>query len=348
MERLLVEIDSAAPLREMWYYAIPGNRLKRGRFLAKTLLGEPLVLGRKSDGSVFALRDICPHRGIPLSYGRFKDDEIECCFHGWRFDGAGRCTAIPSLTAEQKFDVGRFHVACYPAREVQGNVWVFFGKDPATAAEIPVLPDIGERGPQLTESVVVGCALDEAVYGLMDPAHNAYVHVSPWWRRSAVHDKAKAFGPAPYGFTMLRHQPSANLLPYKILGVPETEITFRLPSTRIEIIRFGGHSLYAVAAMTPLAEGETEMNYAAYWTASWVTALKPFAKFALRTFIHQDRRLLEKQRIGLRRQPSLLLIDDVDMQAKWYFRLKIEYARARAEGRDFVNPVTARTLRWRS
>lgn len=344
-----MDIDGAAPLREMWYYALPGNRLRPGKMQKKILLGEPVLLGRTSEGRVFAFRDICPHRGIPLSFGRFKNDEIECCFHGWRFNSAGHCTAIPSLPADQKFEIGRIGVATYPAREVQGNIWVFFGNDPATAPEIPVLPDIGERAPQLTENLVAHCALDEAVYGLMDPSHNPYVHVSPWWRHRSVHDKAKDFGPAPYGFTMKRHKPSTNLLPYKILGgAPETEIFFRLPSTRIEIIRFGRHTLYAMSAMTPLGEGETEMNYAAYWTAPWIAAVKPFAKLALRNFIKQDGRILAKQRLGLQYNPPLALIDDADTQARWYYRLKSEYARATSEHRPFVNPVKDRVLRWRS
>ena len=66
-----LENVSTAPLREMWYYALPGERLRRGKTLAKMLLGEPLLLGRAGDGKVFALRNICPHRGIPLSYGSF-------------------------------------------------------------------------------------------------------------------------------------------------------------------------------------------------------------------------------------------------------------------------------------
>ena len=99
-----VESDSAAPLREMWYYAGGGRRpCKPGKLLPKTMLGEPIVLGRKSDGQVFAaMRNICPHRGIPLSDGRFDGREIECCYHGWRFDRAGTCTAIPSLVAAAK------------------------------------------------------------------------------------------------------------------------------------------------------------------------------------------------------------------------------------------------------
>src|SRR5262249_36987953 len=78
--------EAAAPLREAWYYAAAGRRLKRGAVLAKVMLGEPLLIGRDRSGVPFALRDICPHRGMPLSAGRFDGQEIECCYHGWRFD----------------------------------------------------------------------------------------------------------------------------------------------------------------------------------------------------------------------------------------------------------------------
>ena len=57
---------------------------------------------------------------------------------------------------------------------------------------------------------------------------------------------------------------------------------------------------------------------------------------------------MELQQQGLRYQPVLSLIDDADTQARWYYRLKQEYRRARAEGRAFANPVEPRSLRWRS
>src|SRR4029077_12063950 len=114
--------DTAAPLREAWYYAMPGRGLRDGRALARTMLGDPILLGRGRDGAVFALRDICPHRGMPLSAGNFDGGEIECCYHGWRFAPDGRCTAIPSLAEGQAFDLSTVGVARYPAREVQGNI----------------------------------------------------------------------------------------------------------------------------------------------------------------------------------------------------------------------------------
>jgi phenylpropionate dioxygenase-like ring-hydroxylating dioxygenase large terminal subunit len=345
-----MEPNSPAPLCDLWYYAVAGDKLKPGRVLAKTLMGEPLLLGRDRDGAVFALRDLCPHRGIPLSCGWFDGTHVICRFHAWRFTTEGNCVAIPSLAPEQEFDSGRIRVRSYPAREVQGNVWVFFGDEPETAPEIPIMPDVGERRPQLIMDMRVACSIDQAVFGQMDPTHNPFVHVSWWWRKAhQLQAKAKAFGPAPYGFTMLPHRPSSNLFAYKLLGgAPTTQITFRLPSTRIEHIRFGRHWVVALNTVTPVSDREIEMSYAAWWDLPILTLARPVLRRALRTFSGQDRAILEMQSKGLRHNPSLMLIDDADTQAKWYYRLKNEYARARTEKRAFVNPVKERVLQFRS
>src|SRR5690348_7424842 len=97
-------------LRNVWYYALPSDRLKPGKMIARTFLGEPVLLCRTQEGKVFAVRDICPHRGIPLSCGRFDGQEVECCYHGWRFDRGGRCTVIPSLVEGQNVDLNRYNV----------------------------------------------------------------------------------------------------------------------------------------------------------------------------------------------------------------------------------------------
>ena len=343
--------DAAAPLREAWYYAAPSRRLRRGGVLAQTMLGEPVLLGRDRDGAVFALRDVCPHRGMPLSAGRFDGAEVECCYHGWRFATDGRCTAIPSLVAGQDFDLARVAAARYPAREVQGNVWVFFGDDPDRAPDIPMLDGFAEWAtPDLVETMRFGAAIDDAVVGLMDPAHGPFVHGAWWWRsRRSVHEKTKAFEPSPWGFTMSRHAPSSNSRAYRLLGgAPETEIAFRLPSVRIERIRAGRYAVTNLTALTPIDDAVTAVHHCIYWNAPWLSALKPLLRPYVRAFLRQDRDIMQQQQQGLRHRPVLALIDDADTQARWYYRLKQEYRRARAEDRAFANPVKPATLRWRS
>jgi phenylpropionate dioxygenase-like ring-hydroxylating dioxygenase large terminal subunit len=342
--------DAAAPLREAWYYAVPGRRVRRRSMLAKVMLGEPILIGRDAAGVVFALRDLCPHRGMPLTVGHFDGSEIECCYHGWRFDTSGRCTAIPSLVPGQAFTHARIHTRSYPAREVQGNLWIYFGDDPAGAPEIPVLEGFGDRPSDLAETVRFGAAIDHAVAGLMDPAHGPFVHHAWWWRsRRSIHHKVKAFTPSAFGFTMSRHTPSQNSRAYRLLGgAPETEIVFQLPSVRVEHIRAGRHLVCNLTAITPVNDQVSEINHCVYWTAPWLGALKPFLRRYVRAFLRQDRDIVERQQQGLRFDPPLTLIDDADTQAKWYFRLKREYRRARDEGRPFENPVEPRTLEWRS
>ena len=114
-------------LRNLWYLALPARGVRRGGAFAKVVLGEPILFGRDHEGSVFALRDICPHRGIPLSDGSFDGREVMCCYHGWRFDTQGRCTEIPSLVEGQNLNLSRIKVRRYPCREVQGNIWIYMG-----------------------------------------------------------------------------------------------------------------------------------------------------------------------------------------------------------------------------
>ena len=62
-------------LRDLWYMAALASSVKRGAMRREMLLGEPVLIGRMKDGEAFALRDICPHRGVPLSAGQVHAGE---------------------------------------------------------------------------------------------------------------------------------------------------------------------------------------------------------------------------------------------------------------------------------
>ena len=73
-------------LRDLWYMPALASSIGRGQMRREMLLGEPVLVGRLKSGQAFALRDICPHRGVPLSAGRIlANDSVECPYHGWRF-----------------------------------------------------------------------------------------------------------------------------------------------------------------------------------------------------------------------------------------------------------------------
>lgn len=343
-------------LTNTWYMATPGSFLKPGEMRAKKLLGRPILLGRNSAGEAFALRNICPHRGIPLSYGQFDGCEIQCCYHGWRFNTQGVCTDIPSLVPEQKINLSRIKVTQFPCQEIQGNIWVYIPTDekkiPETLPPIPLVPDFDTQvTSKFTETCLFPCDIDHAVVGLMDPAHGPFVHQSWWWRSpKSAHVKSKKFAPIDQGFSMVRHAPSKNSKAYKILGGEiSTEITFRLPGVRIEHIKAGKHTICALTTLTPIDAAQTEIHQFFYWTLpNWLMMFKPiFSKFA-RTFLRQDYDAIVKQQDGLKENPQLMLINDADTQAKWYYQLKKEYLAAQKENRPFVHPLSETVLQWRS
>ncbi len=95
------------------------------------LAGEKIVLFRGKDGPA-ALLDRCPHRGVALSLGRIAEGQLECPFHGWKFDGKGHCSHIPFNPGLERAGVGAL-----PARELGGLIWVYTGFE---ATEEPVVP----------------------------------------------------------------------------------------------------------------------------------------------------------------------------------------------------------------
>jgi phenylpropionate dioxygenase-like ring-hydroxylating dioxygenase large terminal subunit len=337
-------------LSDLWYLALPAGRLPRGRMCRLVLLGQPVLLGRTDDETAFAVRDICPHRGIPLSAGSFDGREVECAYHGWRFDPQVVCTAIPSLVSGQTLHLDRIRLQRYPCREVQGNIWVFFGEGEGERQPVPYIPDLPDERPRLIETTSFPCHIDHAVVGLMDPAHGPFVHRSWWWRSTAsMHEKAKRFAPSHLGFTMVRHAPSSNSRAYRILGgKPETEISFQLPGIRVEHVRIGTQRFAGLTAVTPVSDEETRITQVLYWTSPWLTWFKPALRPFVRAFLDQDRRVVAEQQKGLAFDPKLMLINDADVQARWYFSLKKAYRLAQERGDAFVNPVREQVLRWRS
>lgn len=340
-------------LRNLWYFAVHAHTLKPGEIRQKQILGEPVLLGRTKTGDVFALRDLCPHRGVPLSKGRMVDDTVECPYHGWRFAPSGQCKLIPSLVGQEGVDPARINVYRYHVREQNGLVWVYMAEDEKAAApstEPPRLPISPEARPTLIEAQLFPCPIDHAVVGLMDPAHGPFVHRAWWWRsQSSSYAKEKKYEPSPLGFTMVTHAPSSNSTLYKILGGDRTtEISFQLPGTRIEHIKAGRSEIVGLTTCTPLNPNETEVTQTFFWNLSWMAPFKPIAQAVARTFLGQDRKIVTDQMEGLKYNPRMMLIQDADTPAIWYFRLKKEWADALADRREFTNPVKPATLRWRS
>lgn len=150
--------------------------------LAVRLFGESLVLWRDSSGAVHAAADRCPHRGAALSAGRVHGDTLECPYHGWRFDGRGRCVSIPALP---QFIPPATHRACmHSARIAYDLVWVALEADlPEALVGDPLdrLPAFAAETDTRLRKVICGpyevaTSAPRIVENFLDMAHFGYVH----------------------------------------------------------------------------------------------------------------------------------------------------------------------------
>ncbi len=161
------------------------------RPVAVTLLGQPLVLWRELGGALAALADRCPHRGARLSLGEVVQGQLQCPYHGWRFDAQGRCVAIPAMPA---FTPAAVHAACrHEVQVAHGLIWVRLqapGPDAAAAFAMPDLAHLPRRrliyGP-----FDVATSAPRAVENFLDTSHFAFVHRG--WLGDAGHPEVPPY-----------------------------------------------------------------------------------------------------------------------------------------------------------
>lgn len=354
-------VDSAAaPLTDIWYFAAPSKEVKAGNMSRQFFLGRPVVLGRTDEGRAFALHDVCAHRAAPLSGGRQLKEGgkacVECPYHGWRFDVEdGSCRKIPALSEKEDIPYQKMRTPAYPVHEEMGLIWLYIPADlkrfdGRPLISPPTIPD-GVPGPapkMIIHAQAVG-PYDEAVIGLVDPAHTPYVHQQWFWRNpDKAEEKVKDYEPTEMGFRMKPHRPSSNGRAYKLIGgAATTEIEFRLPGLRLEVIRNEKYTILGLTCITPREDQKSLITQMFFWDMPLLSVIKPFAYPLARTFLSQDGNILRLQNENIALlHPTMTYLGEPDRLAQWYMQLKRAYG---AEGpAGYVNPIEPAVLHWRT
>lgn len=81
------------------------SRLPEGKGAYVEVEGNKIALFNLG-GEVYALDNDCTHMGGPLSQGFVKDGEVECPWHGSRFDiRTGEATSFPAREGVASYEV---------------------------------------------------------------------------------------------------------------------------------------------------------------------------------------------------------------------------------------------------
>lgn len=209
-------------LSQYWYPVAIADEVQ-DKPVAVKLLDVKLVVYR-SNGKAVIARDLCFHRGAPLSMGWVENGEIVCPYHGFRYNCEGKCTAVPAHPTAKISP--KLKLIVYPAVERYGLIWTCLSSAPEQIPSFPAWDDPDYLN-ILPPSFDIAGSAGRQMEGFLDVSHFAYVHtatfgdrnntevpqykvrregnelVAEYWSTVSNYGKGQE-NPAPEGFQWLR------------------------------------------------------------------------------------------------------------------------------------------------
>lgn len=156
-----------------WHPVASLDQFEQTAIIGVRLLGEDLVLW-KEGSDYHAWQDLCVHRGAKLSLGKVVDGCLRCAYHGWTYNGEGRCVLMPAHPDQAP--PAKARTKRYPLQERYGLLWVCLGEP---AQDIPPLPEHGLPG-YMTAVCEPACHVHahgpRLIENFLDATHFPFVH----------------------------------------------------------------------------------------------------------------------------------------------------------------------------
>jgi vanillate O-demethylase monooxygenase subunit len=263
-----------------------------------TLLDEELVVYRTSDGIVVA-RDLCLHRGAPLSAGWMDEGEIVCPYHGFRYGGGGLCTKIPANPGAPI--PAKLSLQSFLSVERYGIIWACLSNQPW--AQIPPFPQFTDCAFQHFhfEPLDWSCSAGRATEGFLDVSHFAWLHAGVLCSRDNPVVPDYSVDPSENGFHFEYTSTYANPItsdPSDIEGLAEWrrvyDLTVPFGASLVTVYPHGGELvIFNVSAPTSAKRTRIYKVYARNFDQD--KPLELMRAFESRIY-EEDRFVMEKQR----------------------------------------------------
>jgi phenylpropionate dioxygenase-like ring-hydroxylating dioxygenase large terminal subunit len=347
-------------LRNAWYAAAWNEELGTTA-LARTLLGEPLLLYRDSAGAPVALADQCPHRFAPLSLGKINGDRVSCPYHGLTFDKSGACVHNPHGRGARPASLS---VRCYPTAVQNEMIWLWMGEPGEPASSPP--PDYEFlRSPNsrvIHGYLHVGANYQLVTDNLMDLSHAEFLHpfIAPPGTSAAIEFRAAQDGERVTAFHSMPDQPNTPLMsllfhtpPQRIDGrahmhwQPPAIMYLDVGATEVGQPESAGVCLPQLHLLSP----ETQSSTHYFWVAAHASvanndALTEMLRAGLdEAFRNEDEPIIRAVQARMRDRPlfdlapALLPMDEAAIRARRILEKKITGEQARLDVKSGATEV---------
>lgn len=263
------------------------HELGRKRPLGLRRFGVDLVMWRDRRGRAWATRDHCPHRSARLSAGRVRGDEIECPFHGFRFDGQGACTAVPCEGPSAHR--AHLHNQAFAVREAHGYLWIWWGDARPSERAVPWFDEIQADMRHAELASTWGTSYQRAVENQLDWAHLPFVHRNSIGAGFPHELEIESEVRDDEIFTWPQHMAQPD-------GQPGFYLRFKFPNIWINPL---GRRAFIVIAFVPVDADQTRIYVRTYQRAVKVPGLSHLYGWLIgranQFIINQDRRVVATQ-----------------------------------------------------
>jgi len=292
-------------LKNHWLVAMKSSQLAK-KTVSIELLGISTLFFRHDD-KVIAIKNLCPHRGAPLSEGCVKKGSIQCAYHGWSFSLDGHLLGIPGNSIQKTSKTAL--LTSYNAKDQDGYIWIKLSDKEAPP---PCLPTIHTNYPYIGLVGELKANLVDVLENFLDPLHTHFVHSGlirskPNQARHLCHVYIKSI---TNGYEAIyREQEKQSGLISFLYGRNIIESSGRILSPGVVEIEYRSTSAVEMLVnihVTPVNKDKCRLFIRTYlkptflpiWTK--IPFLFPFQLIAYR----QDKRILELQKINLDLQPE--------------------------------------------
>jgi 5,5'-dehydrodivanillate O-demethylase len=226
-----------------WQPVYYSQDLEAGRAAPLKIMGEQFTLYRGRSGNVYLVDFRCAHRGTQLSVGWVEEETIRFFYHGWKYDGRGRCVDQP---AEPATFCEKIRIRSFPVKEYLGLIFAYLGdREPPSFPRYPEFESFDGLLEVKVDSYNRACSYFNNLENSLDTTHVGFVHRS---HRGA--------------FDGLKDSPT--------LAADESDwgITFRVsrPSGAVRTTQFGMPNVFHMHTSIP-SDPEIEWKESLFW---WV------------------------------------------------------------------------------